>query len=105
VAIFTKRLFQIVQRFLKLIYHTFITFDHKAFRLSNIYVILKIFIHKDKNLTSIWCISRSSMVISTNTIQIDSIHVIKEKVSLKLIPSTYVNLLATKQTLCLATNP
>jgi hypothetical protein len=45
------------------------------------------------------------MVATTSIIQIDSIHAIKAKVSLKLIPSTCVSPLATKQTLCLATNP
>jgi hypothetical protein len=43
------------------------------------YIFFEMFPFKKKNLTSIWCTSRSSMVVTASTSQIDSIHAIGEK--------------------------
>jgi len=100
---FTRRLLQTIQRFLKLMYHIISTFDHTTFWL--IYISSKRFPFRKAILTFIWCTSRSSMLTIVSTNQIDFICIIKENVSLKSIPSTCVNPLATKWALCLTIEP
>ncbi len=101
---FTRRLLQTIQGFCNL--HT-ILFLPLTIKPSSYYIYIssKIFPFKKENLRSIWCTSRSSMVTIVSTNQIDFICIIKENVSLKSIPSIYVNPLATKFALCLTREP
>ncbi len=101
---FTRKLNQTIKGFLKLHTILFLPLITKPFSCC-ICISCERFPFKKTILTSIWCTSRISIVVITNKIQIDSIHATRKKVWSKLIPSTYVNPLATKQGLCLATKP